>query len=51
MKSEEYDLKEDGFIFLRGFVDKIGLNKTKEPRVTMVIRLSNLVGKIDSGWK
>ena len=26
MKSEEYDLKEDGFIFLRGFVDKKDLD-------------------------
>jgi ectoine hydroxylase-related dioxygenase (phytanoyl-CoA dioxygenase family) len=41
----------DLVVFSSKVVHKSGLNKTKEPRVTMVIRLSNLVGKLDSGWK
>ena len=38
-------------VFSSKVVHQSGLNKTKHPRVTMVIRLTNLVGKLDSGWK
>ena len=41
----------DLVIFSSKAVHRSGINKTEEPRETMVIRLSNLVGKLDSGWQ
>ena len=41
----------DLVIFSSKAVHRSGINKTEEPRVTMVIRLSSLAGKLDSGWQ
>ena len=62
MKISEADLNEfekidcnlslgDLVVFSSKAVHRSGINKTEEPRVAMVIRLSSLTGKLDSGWQ
>ena len=41
----------DLVVFSSKAVHRSGINKTEEPRVAMVIRLSSLTGKLDSGWR